>query len=687
MKNHGIRIIRGLLLILILSFGLARPQDTDTVMIGIRPGRTTPVFSAAFSQMGHYIVSGDASGRVRVWDAATGRQVRKFTGHTGCVRSVAFYSSDTKIISAGDDGTVRTWSLENGRELECLTGHKGPVYSVVVSQDELIFVSGGADKTIRVWLAGSSLINDTLHGHTGEVNAVGISLDSKTIISGGEDNTVRLWEWSKGKEIRCWKGHTDSVHAVTVHPNGSLFISAGSDRKLCIWSERATNPIISLPIVGGGRIYSLALNVDGRFLILGGDSHQLILSRITFENNLPTKASIISRWTGHQGPVFTVAFNPDNSILLSTSGDGTIKIWDDPLHQKLKATLAPFKDGEWAAYTPGNDYTCSPGGEQHLRFIKKSSNSPTPTFKYAAQYKRPEGLPGLPGGNSKPPTAAPPKKVEKKKGRSAPGPARVILKSSRSWAVVIGINNYSQEQNGFDPLPYAQNDAAAVKTFLVNSLGFAPERVVSIYNQQATKKNIEALLFDTLPKKVSKYDRLFIYFSGHGERRQEKTGNVSGYLIPVDGRKDALYSTCISLSRIRDFSDFITARQVLLVIDSCFSGIAGTVHRKGNLSPATKKELEAFVKSKGRQIMTAGTSDQNSFMGQQWQNHSVYTYYLLKGLEDKADLNGDGVIWARELQLYLSENVGRDTKYQQTPQLFNLDFGEGQFVFYQEKSH
>lgn len=91
---------------------------------------------------------------------------------------------------------------------------------------------------------------------------------------------------------------------------------------------------------------------------------------------------------------------------------------------------------------------------------------------------------------------------------------------------------------------------------------------------------------------------------------------------------------------------------------------------------------DGFIKSEGRQVMTAGGADETTVMSKEWNNHSVYTHYLLKGLRGAADYNKDKVISIRELQVYLDSTVPKEAK--QTPQLFNLNNSEGQFVFYHE---
>jgi hypothetical protein len=67
------------------------------------------IYSAAFSQEGNFVVTGDVQGVVRVWDIQSNTEVRRLNGHYGPVRSVSF-SRDGLITSASEDGTVRVWN-------------------------------------------------------------------------------------------------------------------------------------------------------------------------------------------------------------------------------------------------------------------------------------------------------------------------------------------------------------------------------------------------------------------------------------------------------------------------------------------------------------------------------------------------------------------------------------------------
>jgi WD40 repeat protein len=69
------------------------------------------VNAVAFSPDGRRVLSGGADGDVRLWDAATGRLVHRFVGHSSAVFAVAFSPGGCRAVSAGQDGTVRVWGL------------------------------------------------------------------------------------------------------------------------------------------------------------------------------------------------------------------------------------------------------------------------------------------------------------------------------------------------------------------------------------------------------------------------------------------------------------------------------------------------------------------------------------------------------------------------------------------------
>lgn len=246
--------------------------------------------------------------------------------------------------------------------------------------------------------------------------------------------------------------------------------------------------------------------------------------------------------------------------------------------------------------------------------------------------------------------------------------------SGRAWAVVIGIDEYKSAPH----LKYATADAKAVADML-KVQGF---QVTTLYNEQATRDAIESELGDRLGTRVGEQDRIVIFYAGHGETRTVKGGKTQGFLLPVGGRQDALAQTSISMGRIRELADALPSKQVLFLVDVCYGGIAGTQFR--SLPKYTEEYLRVITRERGRQLITAGGPNQEAMEGPEW-GHSVFTYYVLEGLEKGlADLNGDGIVPASELYSYLESRVFTAAQmkgHTQRPEIWSLAAEKGEFVF------
>jgi len=261
------------------------------------------------------------------------------------------------------------------------------------------------------------------------------------------------------------------------------------------------------------------------------------------------------------------------------------------------------------------------------------------------------------------------------------GPAQYVVETQgKSWAVIIGVDNYLN----LSRLSYAVDDAKAVAKVLARQ-GFT---VTPLYNKQATRQAILRELRQDLVTRVQKEDRVLIFFAGHiGETGSTGGGQRGGYMMPVDTVPGRLAETAMSIALLRELSDAIPAKQVLFLIDICYGGISG--RRLRFLPPMTKGYLQVITQEPARQLITAGGTGQQALAGPKWK-HSVFTYYLLEGIgKGYGDLNGDGIIPASELFAYLDEHVQSAAlthNHVQRPEMWNLSPDDkGEFIFIPEK--
>lgn len=269
-----------------------------------------------------------------------------------------------------------------------------------------------------------------------------------------------------------------------------------------------------------------------------------------------------------------------------------------------------------------------------------------------------------------------------------------VANKSKQWAVLIGVDQYPTE-SGLPPLVDVMNDVTLLKkTLLTHVQNFVPEHIFTLgegtcdvndactYVGPATKHNIESFLGDQLPLKVKKDDTVIIFFSGHGITIDPShNATTQGFLVPIDGKKDQPFATCISMDFIKQISERLSARQILFIIDACNSGLVLVRNKGDNKKESSLKQRIASFWADCRQAMTAGQSTQATQVSSKFQK-SVYTHYLVEGLSGKADADKDGIISILELHTYVHSKVSTETNNEQIPQMGRLpDGGEGDFFF------
>ena len=171
-------------------------QRTSYLSGGGVPDLERLIITPAHGADGQWIVSGSWDETLKVWDAATGQEVRTMRGHAGRIRSVALSADGKRMVSGSDDRTLEGWDTASAQEIYTLTGHTKVVSSVALSVDGKRIVSASEDNTLKIWDAATGKEWHTLTGHVGAVTSVAWSSDGRRILSGSDDGTVKIWDAS-----------------------------------------------------------------------------------------------------------------------------------------------------------------------------------------------------------------------------------------------------------------------------------------------------------------------------------------------------------------------------------------------------------------------------------------------------------------------------------------------------------
>ncbi len=98
-------------------------------------------------------------------------------------------SGDGKVVLIGNI----LWDAASGKKLQTFEGHTGGMTSVALSGDGKYALTGGHAKTAILWDAASGKILQTFEGHTGKILSVALGGDGKRVLTGSDDNTAILW--------------------------------------------------------------------------------------------------------------------------------------------------------------------------------------------------------------------------------------------------------------------------------------------------------------------------------------------------------------------------------------------------------------------------------------------------------------------------------------------------------------
>lgn len=329
-------------------------------------GHRGTISSIAFSLDDRYAVTGGVADQffldraARIWDIPSGRLVRELTPHRWSVHSVAF-SPDGRVVATGGggimrgdrwvyDNCIRIWDVATGQEVRQFGQDLFFVNALAFSPDGRFLARGSSNnapiapyrnrRCLRLWDWRSGEEVRGLGAHLSSVDSVSFSPDGRWLASGSggmvasgamdKVRTVRVFETDSGRALGHLPPYRRWVESVCFSADGRSLLSAGRD--VLIWDVDAGQATRRLDLDSEWNVNCAVLASDGQRVVAGfggrdepGASVEDCCVRVLDAET----GDVMARWE-HDWAVTCLAVSHDSRFVLTGEETGALRLWQMP---------------------------------------------------------------------------------------------------------------------------------------------------------------------------------------------------------------------------------------------------------------------------------------------------------------------------------------------------------------------
>ncbi len=351
-----------------------------------------PINTIAFSPDGDLLATGCGDHTVKLWRTIrpTLPNVIELPAHDEDIAAIAFSRDSSMFMSASEDGVVRWWDV--GRNHVIDTNSIEPFEEAAFSPNACLLATNDMDHNLWLWaadtgdarrepfdveivgsLAFSADGNDLAvtqgdavtvwtvpDGHrVGTFRLVGEDVEDHTLSPDGSllgivsPHVIRLWHTRSGALIASSR-REGWLTRVLFSPDGGTMVACGIGE--ITWWDTATGTfqVIELP----GRACAVAASFSAAGVLATGDDEGLI----QFWRNGSLVAESAER---HESDVWQVAWSHDGTLLASSGGDDTVRLWDTTTGERLQIFNATI---DALTFAPNDSLLAGQGRDNIVRF-------------------------------------------------------------------------------------------------------------------------------------------------------------------------------------------------------------------------------------------------------------------------------------------------------------------------------
>ncbi|KAJ3526613.1 hypothetical protein NM688_g8241 [Phlebia brevispora] len=280
-----------------------------------------PVSSIALSPDGVHVATGMEDGIIRIWDYKMGLLTRKLNGLEGTPCALAYSPDGTRLVSGSTDSDAIVWDVSSSMqnpELCRLEGHSAEVWSVAFSPNGMYIATATPDCSVRIWdpVDGSQL----LVLQAGEsVNQAVWKPDSMRVILYGDSGAV-CWDVAGREDLVQFREPHTVTWCMSVSKQGDHLVTSLDDHTARIWD-------IAIVLSGhDGNVYAAAFSDNGSEVVYGGHDGNVVVAdsytgdiKHTWQEDASDEEHIVN----------SVLFSHSGDLVAAGAADGNVRLYDN----------------------------------------------------------------------------------------------------------------------------------------------------------------------------------------------------------------------------------------------------------------------------------------------------------------------------------------------------------------------
>ncbi|KAK4042617.1 WD40-repeat-containing domain protein [Parachaetomium inaequale] len=347
-------------------------------------GHTTTTTVAKFSPSGFWVASGDASGRVRVWDAVEAVNTKgEYAIISGRIADLAWDGDSQRVIAVGD-GRERfghCFTADSGNSVGEVSGHSKVVNAVAIRQQRPLRAATVSDDSTMCFLHGApfKFASKAAGLHKGFVMGAAFSPDGNTLVTVGADRRIQLYDGKTGEPTKqVGEGvHTGSIFAVSWAKDSARFVTASADQTVRMW-DAGSGECVQTWRVGEEGSVSVENQQVGVVWPHGRSDGLIISLSLSGDLNYLKEGSEkpVKVVQGHNKSVTALGVAPEGKGKAITTGsfDGKVCSWDVSTGVGI-VVEGQAHSNQVTQFASAAGQTYSVGWDDTLRTVQESTNN------------------------------------------------------------------------------------------------------------------------------------------------------------------------------------------------------------------------------------------------------------------------------------------------------------------------